>query len=339
MNSGVNENFEIYYKNTYWNDFPRIQEYMCENYTGDKTRWWVADFKARYCQKPFELALSLNCGNGWVEREMIDLGIAKEIIAFDYSYDLLKIAKDECKGRPIHYFQTDVNHLRLPPNTFDLVLNVAAMHHVQYIDRLSRLLSSSLKDEGIYVSQDYFGPGRNQYPPLMWFLIKLFNQNIPANLRRPRLVYPHLPTMLATDPTEAIHSDLSMQMMARYFEIIENHETGGGLAYEILNQNLALLNAPAEVSKPILDRLLQYDKKLTQSRIIPSLFAYVIARPNKNALTNQEKLLHFTREEEDREAFARTHQGTYHLPEYISMRLHKFKVFLIHKFPGLIPHK
>lgn len=331
MNTGTNENFEIYYNSIYWNDFPQVLEYMCENYTGDNTKWWVRDFKERYCAKPFELALSLNCGNGWVEREMIDLGIAKEIIAFDYSFDLLKIAESASKGRPIHYFQTDVNKLRLPKNTFDLVLNVAALHHVQYIDRLCQLLCNSLVEDGVMVSQDYFGPGRNQYPLHQWLLIKLFNYSLPANLRRPRLVYPHLPTMLHTDPTEAIHSDLSINTLERYFKILENHETGGGIVYEILAQNLALKNASKETSDHLIKNLLKFDKTLTRLKLIPSLFSYLIAKPEKSTLENKNKLSEYSQNEEQREMFARSHQGAYTRIQYWGLLLHKFQIQMSQK--------
>src|SRR5689334_14574074 len=109
LQTAVNENSQVYYQGQYWNDFHRVLEYMCENFTGDRKKWWVQDFQERFCKKPFEHALVLNCGNGWVEREFLDKGIVKRATAFDYSMDLLKIAQNRREGRQILYFQADVN--------------------------------------------------------------------------------------------------------------------------------------------------------------------------------------------------------------------------------------
>jgi SAM-dependent methyltransferase len=169
--TAVNENSQVYYQGQYWNDFRLVLEYMCENFTGNKNKWWVQDFKERFCQKPFEHGLVLNCGNGWVEREFIDLGLVKRITAFDYSMDLLRAAEKERGERPISYFQTDVNRIDFGDNQFDLIVNVASLHHVQYINRLCHILCSTIKDNGILVNYDYIGPHRNQYPFKQWYYI------------------------------------------------------------------------------------------------------------------------------------------------------------------------
>ena len=133
METAVPPTSEVYYSAIYWNDFQRVFEYMCENFTGDRTKWWTVDFQERFCQKPFEHALVPLCGNGWVEREVIDRGIARKVTAFDYSTDLLRIAEGQRGGRRIFYFQADVNTVDFDEDQFDLVVNVASLHHVQYL--------------------------------------------------------------------------------------------------------------------------------------------------------------------------------------------------------------
>ena len=82
MKSVINHNSDIYYKGKYWNDFPKVLEYISKNFTGDKNKLWVEDFKERFAQKPFKHGLFLNCGNGWVEREFIDRCIVDKASAF-----------------------------------------------------------------------------------------------------------------------------------------------------------------------------------------------------------------------------------------------------------------
>lgn len=138
---------------------------MQENFTGDKNKGWMQDFKERFCGKPFEHGLALNCGNGWVERDFIDVGLVKRITAFDYSMDLFRSAKRDKGDRPISYFRTDINRIDFGENQFDLVINVAALHHVQYINRLARILAGAIKDHGIMVNFDYIGQARGLEGP------------------------------------------------------------------------------------------------------------------------------------------------------------------------------
>ncbi len=136
-------------------------------------------------------------------------------------------------GRNISYFQADVNQIDFKPDQFDLVINVAALHHVQYINRLCLVLSKAIREKGCLVSFDYIGLERNQYPRSMWKLVNRFNTVLPEELRRPNLAYPHLPSLLESDPSEAIHSNLIIETLDRYFELLECHHAGGGIAYEI----------------------------------------------------------------------------------------------------------
>lgn len=314
--SGVNHNSAIYYSGRYWNDLPQVLEYMCENFTGDKRRWWVDDFRERYAARPFARALVLNCGNGWVEREFIDTGIARRVVAFDYAADLLRAAETAREGRPIAYFRADANRVDFPEHVFDLVVNVAAMHHVQYIDRFCRVLGRALTPGGLMVNFDYIGPRRNQYSRRQWREIRRANRTLPGHLRKTPLVRPHLATMLHTDPTEAVHSDLIIASLERYFDVIERHDTGGGVAYELLTHNERLWSSPSDALAPHVAALLDRDRQLSARGVVPPLFSYFIARPRARALADAARVARHDRDESRRERWARRHGGTYSYAEY-----------------------
>ena len=320
--TAVPNSSEIYYHGQYWNDFRLVLEYMCENFTGDKNKWWVQDFRERFCQKPFEHGLVLNCGNGWVERQFVDLGMVKRITAFDYSMDLLRLAEREKGERPIYYFQTDVNKIDFRDNQFDLIINVASLHHVQYINRLCRIMCSALAENGILVNFDYIGPHRNQYPFKQWFYINRVNRSLPDSVKKSPFVKPHLPTMMFSDPTEAIHSELIMECVSRYFEIFERHDTGGGIAYELLTHNPKLENIPADELDISINRILAFDKEYTQQNRVPPLFSYFLAKPKKFVLLDETKLNHYQNIENLREEKARKRHGVYSNGQYFVMMLH-----------------
>lgn len=303
---------------------------MSEKFTGNKEKWWVQDFQERFCSLPFEHALVLNCGNGWVEREFIDKGMTKRITAFDYSTELLKSAQMQKENRPITYFRADVNTVDFPPDQFDLVINVAALHHVQYINRICHKLCKAMTEHGIFVHNDYIGPHRNQYSIRQWFHIKRVNRTLPPGIRKQNLRWPHLPTMLAVDPTEAIHSELIIDMVERYFDIFERHDTGGGIAYEILTHNEKLDDIHPEELYPHIERILNFDRRYTEADKVPPLFSYFISKPKKDVLLDETKIRQYQLLEDMREMKAENRGGVYSFTDFLGLKVHAIQVWLKH---------
>ena len=324
----VNDNSAVYYSGQYWNDLPQVVAYMSENFTGNPAKWWVEDFKERFAPEPLGHGLVLNCGNGWVERELVDKGIVKTVTAFDYSWDLLSTATRERGARAIHYFRADANAVSFTRDRFDVVFNVAALHHVQYLDRFCRALCAALKPSGVIVSFDYIGPHRNQYTRGHWRRIVRVNQRLPAAVRKQPLRRAHLPTMLHADPTEAIHSELILTTLGRYFEIFERHDTGGGVAYELLTHNPALHALGPEAADSYIREILAWDRHYTARRQVPPLFSYFLARPRKEVLLESSRLRTFQDQEDRREALARARGGVYSLANRLTMLRHRLELGL-----------
>ena len=310
---------DVYYQGQYWNNIPQVLRYICKKFTGDENKWWIQDFKERYAVKPFSHGLFLNCGDGRWEREFIDKGIVESATAFDVSSDLLKKA-DSLKGkRSINYILADANTIKFKKSSFDLIVNIAALHHVQYINRLCKILALSLKCDGYFVNFDYIGPYRNQYSFINWFLIKIINISLTESIKKPNLSYPHLPTMLKQDPTEAIHSDLIIKTVCRYFDIIERHNAGGGIAYTIFTHNPKLVDEKLldlpEV-KSCIERVLRLDHILSKLKIVPDYFSYFIARPKKNLAIISKKDRYFQTVENLREEYSLKLENTYTVKDY-----------------------
>jgi SAM-dependent methyltransferase len=321
--SVVNDNPEIYYSGTYWNDYKPVVEYMSRCFTGDPATWWEEDFQRRFCAEPFQSALFLNCGNGWVERKFIDKGMAASATAFDYSAELVAAAEVAKEDRPITYFQADANTVDFGENRFDLVVNVAALHHVQKLDRLHRKLCEATRPRGLFVNFEYIGPARNQYGKQQWQIIEEQNAGLPERIRKERLLMPHLPTMLVTDPTEAIHSDLILDVQARYFDIFERHDTGGGIAYQLLTHNPKLQGIPEPELAELLRPLLDTDWRLTQEGRVPAMFTYFLSRPRKEALRKRTRLWLHGLQEKGREGLARRRRGVYSWRQFMELRAHE----------------
>jgi len=306
------ESFEYYGTTIYWNDFPAIQQHLNKLATGHSTGLWMDQLR-KY--PPARRMLALNCGNGWVERELWNAGYAKSIIGTDIMEPLLAEARSRAAAirMPAEYRILDANTGSLAGLDFDHVLNYAALHHVACIDHLVREILINIPDDGIFINYDYIGPHRNQYPWPIWSrIVELYDQ-LPPILRPERLHYPHMKTMLATDPTEAIHSEFVVSTIKRYFDVVECYPLGGSICYQLLWQNAGLYQARDTTHGAYwLERIIEADMEFTDGRIENSLFAVLICRPRKSALDDTEQLARWTAEENEREAQAASNGGRYY---------------------------
>ncbi len=309
----VNENSDIYYQGKYWNDLEAVNRRINERISGNPSRMWFEHF-ADVSGRTFERALILNCGNGWVERELLASGLILEAVGIDYSEDLLREAKvaADADRLPLTYEQANINTGLLPGGHFDLVVNHAAAHHIAAIDRVFRELCSILPEDGWFVSFDYVGPHRNQYAGAAWEEAWAVNRQLPESLRQD-LRYPHLPTMLVTDPTEAIHSELIVETFRRYFAIGEFTPLGGAIAYPLLTHNARLFESTDDAERSAwVDRILEADDRFLREHPGSTLFAYFTGTPEKSALNRTAQLAEWESEETGRERLAAEKGGEYY---------------------------
>jgi SAM-dependent methyltransferase len=308
----ANENSEVYYQGHYWNDLDCTNRMINHRISGDWVVNWWQHF-ARRSGRVFARALILNCGNGWVEREMFDGGLVKEAVGIDYSEALLDEARSAAQRRPLRYVQTNINTDPLPPGPFDLVVNHAAAHHVARIDRVFRSICGLLPEDGWFISFDYVGPHRNQYAPSAWDRAWSVNQTLPPHLRQ-AMVYPSLDAMVHIDPTEAVHSELIVDTLYRYFHVAEFVPLGGALAYPILTHNAQFFsgNVDARERERWGQHVLDHDARYLAENPQSSLFAYFTGQPRKEVLLDDDTLEMWKRAEEERETNAAREGGRYY---------------------------
>jgi len=306
-----------YYQGHYWNDLQRVRDLLNERCTGDSARAWQDHLLAEH--GPFERALILNCGNGWVERELVDRGLIRSGVGVDYSENLLAQARSTAAAAhpTLEYRWCDTNTADFPDGEFDLVVNHAAMHHVAYVDRVMRAVCELLPSDGVFVSYDYVGPHRNQYTAAQWEAAWLVNESLPAELRQ-TMAYPSMTAMLADDPTEAVHSELVMSTMRRYFAIDYEARLGGALAYPLLTHNAALHSFPEEEVVDAVESIMAADLEQSVDGELGTFFAYVVARPDKSSLRSADDLARWADAENAREAAAAAAGGRYYPPTMMS---------------------
>jgi SAM-dependent methyltransferase len=308
------DGFNYYVGQIYWNNFEVVQSKFNYLITGNSKESWQ-DFVLKSHGK-FESAFFLNCGNGWVERDLYQKGLINSVTAFDFSETLVEEAKSHAAlmGMPSHYFVADCNNLKMPERSFDVVINYAAMHHVAYINRLTNQIAKLLGRGGQYVSFDYVGPHRNQYPYDLWSQIILMNKQLPERYQK-ALIYPHIKTMLYSDPTEAIHSELQLEVFNRYFNIEKFISLGGCIAYELLFNNVNLFeDRHTPLGIKTIELILEADSKFSELYPKLNLFAFWIGTPKASTFPGPDKINLWQQEENAREELALSSGGRYYEP-------------------------
>ena len=177
---------------------------------------------------------------------------------------------------PLTYHQMNINTAAFPPEEFDLVVNHAAAHHISMIDRVFREICRLLPEDGCFLSMDYVGPHRNQYT-----LRRGSGRGASTTSCRRRcarsMTYPDLPTMLHDDPTEAIHSELIVETLHRYFHVERFVPLGGAIAYPLLTHNERLFGLTDGSEQTIwVEHVLRADEDFLTEHPDSMLFAYFV---------------------------------------------------------------
>ncbi len=181
----MNENDGIYYGGGYWNELDAVRRMFNQRISARSVGPWFSDFSEGR-SGPFTRALILNCGNGWVEREMVSANVMAAAVGIDYSDALLDEARQAATtlGLPLTYHQMNVNAAAFPSDEFDLVVNYVGAHHISLIDRVFREICRLLPEDGWFLSLDYVGPHRNQYTTAAWERAWTVNNELPPQVRQ-----------------------------------------------------------------------------------------------------------------------------------------------------------
>ena len=307
------DDFNYYDGTIYWNNFDLINAHINRTISGDESVGWATHFVRTY--GPKDKTLVLNCGNGWVERDLFRLGVVSHVVGTDINQKLLDQASAEARriGMSAAYRVADANQFDGAGQTYDLVVNYAAMHHIARLNRMAEVVAEMTRGRGIFLNYDYVGPHRNQYDETTWLRCLEVRSRLPKKYQT-SLGYPHVPTMIASDPSEAVHSELLLETLLRHFDVLESAKFGGGVAYILLFQNVALYrDQHTEEGGAILNMIMEEDRKLLAEHASSNLFEFCVARA-KNPPPSPALRTRWQDEEDEREARARADGGRYYPP-------------------------
>jgi 2-polyprenyl-3-methyl-5-hydroxy-6-metoxy-1,4-benzoquinol methylase len=107
----------------------------------------------------FEYGLTLGCGAGRCERDLIARGVCRSFHGIDISEDAVTKARETANehGLALTYDVADLNFVKLPEKTFDLVVAQTCLHHILFLEHVADQIWRSLKNDGYLWIHDFIG--------------------------------------------------------------------------------------------------------------------------------------------------------------------------------------
>jgi SAM-dependent methyltransferase len=258
-----------------WLESEQIREYVNDLVAGEPGLWPFDWFQSKFPHR-FERGLSIGCGTGALERDVIAREICSEVDAFDLSPASIESARAAAAERGfddrIHYFIGDFNDPAVPANRYDIVFVHQALHHVAKLEKCFRAIRRTLKRGGVLYFDEYIGPSRFDWnQELLRPCAELYGR-LPDDVRKTaELPLPIQPD----DPSEAFRSSEIMTELLRGFRVIEQRDYGGNLL-SVLYPQIAWDRADDELLPAIIEK----ERAMLQQGD-GSYHTVVVARPKR----------------------------------------------------------
>lgn len=141
-----------------WMSEEVVRRYINQSVTGSPDVWPIEWLQARVASS-FTSAVSLGCGEGSLERDLLAKGLCASILGIDISTAALKLAK--ARALPgIRNQESDLNALELPAAAFDAAFFHQSLHHVEDLDSCLSATASALRPGALVYFDEYVGPSR-----------------------------------------------------------------------------------------------------------------------------------------------------------------------------------
>ncbi|MFH1149452.1 MAG: methyltransferase domain-containing protein [Actinomycetota bacterium] len=275
-----------------WAEHPQTERHINRLVSGDPDTGYIDWALSTFFDSPPDLGLSIGSGSGYLERLIIDHGLAAAMEGVDISTEALSVAVGGRGERAIDYLVRDLNTDELDPGRYDFAVSAAALHHVTNLEHCLEQLHGALKEDGLLVIYEYVGPDRFQWDDARMALVNRVYSRLPRRYRfnhltertRNRIERKPLAHMVEADPSESVRSSELPALISLYFETVEARPLGAGLLHPLLEGIIGNFDENDEVDRAYLDLVLALDEGLTSSGSLPADFIVQVMRRRREPL-------------------------------------------------------
>src|SRR5262249_37117750 len=143
----------------------------------------------------------------------------------------------------ISYRMAELNTARLDSGSYDVVLGISSIHHVEKLEHLFAQVRDALRPDGYFFLDEYIGATKFQWTDEQLRLMNEQLNALPESLKKSvsgagnikaRVIRKTISYVNEADPSEAVRSAEIVPLLSRYFQIVEFKGYGGSLLHELL---------------------------------------------------------------------------------------------------------
>jgi SAM-dependent methyltransferase len=264
---------EVLDARTTWLHDPQVRDYVLHAVGGERPQGSLDWLEEQLAGRRFRRALSVGCGSGGLDRDLMARGLCERIDAFDGSIQSVAIASRQAP-HGVRYFVADFNEPRLERETYDAVIFNQSLHHVAKLEKLLRRVLQALTADGLVYLDEYVGPSSTSWNPTLARHHRMAYGLVPPAARRfAEVPYPIMPD----DPSEAIRSGEILEQLQIGFDIVAERDYGGNVLAP-LYANIDWAHAPESV----VAQLIEVERQVLAEGE-PSYYKLILARPKRGA--------------------------------------------------------
>jgi len=234
----------------------------------------------------FEQGLTLGCGAGRCERELLRSGVCRTFHGIDISENAVATAREIAKEQnlPLTYETADLNFVRLPVQRFDLVVAQTCLHHVLFLEHVAEQVWHSLKSEGYLWIHDFIGETQFQYDPKRLAIINNILAVLPEKFRQNKITGNVTNEIKRPDPGdlgspfESIRSSEILPVFQRWFTVEWKLEFDAFLRL-VVPQGTRAVYLENEDTKALFEILMLLDDLCIKERIVQPSGGQYLMRP------------------------------------------------------------
>ena len=237
-------------------------------------------------------SLDLGCGAGDKSFAIHSANASSYLEGYDISDARVSHAERIrlASGISGHFQVADVNRLKLPADTYDLVFSNHSFHHFVDLEHVMEQVNRSLSQCGYFVLEEYVGPTQFQWTEEQMSLVRTRLSLIPDRLRvssssgaiKQSEGRPAVADVIAESPFESIRSSEIAPLFKRFFDVVEMKPLGGTLQQLLYNGITHHFSIQDEEAMKHIRGIIALENELIDAGTIPSDFMLLIGRRKNN---------------------------------------------------------
>lgn len=242
----------------------------------------------RQSGRRFADCLSIGCGEGRLERQLMATGLCDRFLGLDVAEGALDDARAAAaaEGLAIDYSTADINFAELPAAAFDLIVAQTSLHHVLHLEHAADQIAHALRPGGVLWIHDYIGESQFQYTEARLAIVNRLVAGLPPTFRYDRVHERQLGPLrrrapgTLVSPFESIRSAEIPDIFRARFDVLAQRETTT-LLHLVAPVGTRAAYAASEEGRALFETLFAMDSLMAEHGVLAPVTGQYLLTPRR----------------------------------------------------------